>query len=151
MRRPRGSPLSLEQDTAETLGPLATPCRVWRWTKNWKGYGYIRRMHEVPGNRVVHRLFYEMSRGSIPPGLELDHLCRVRACCNPDHLEAVTTRENVLRGFGACAVHARKTHCIRGHEFTDTNTYRRRDGRECRTCKDQWQRERASRQAAGRS
>lgn len=136
MRRPRSSPVSLQADTTELPGPLDTPCRVWRWSKNGKGYGYIRRLGSPRPNRPAHRIMYELTRGPIPPGLEIDHLCRRRDCCNPWHLEAVTTRENILRGNGACAIHARQTHCKRGHEFTEENVYRRNDGgRECRICK----------------
>ncbi len=67
----------------------------------------------------------------IPEGMQLDHLCRVRCCINPDHLEVVTQRENILRGNGTAAVHAKKTHCPQGHEYS----YRDKRGRRvCRIC-----------------
>ena len=84
----------------------------------------------------AHRVVYEILVGPIPVGLELDHLCRNRACVNPDHLEPVTTRTNLLRGYSPWACRARQTHCKRGHEFTPENTYGTGDGRRyCRTCR----------------
>jgi hypothetical protein len=74
--------------------------------------------------------------GSIPCDLEIDHLCFVRHCLNPDHLEAVTGRINILRSTGRGAANARKETCVNGHDFTPENTYRTRDGkRACRECK----------------
>jgi hypothetical protein len=84
---------------------------------------------------LAHRVTYEALVGSIPDGLDLDHLCRNRGCCNPEHLEPVTKAENLLRGEGVCAKNARKTHCSRGHEFTPENTIVRPNGRACRLCK----------------
>lgn len=88
---------------------------------------------------LVHRIMHENFIGPIADGLEVDHLCRVRACINPDHLEAVTHQENILRGIGPPALNAQKTHCYKGHPFDEENTYRHhlKDGRiqrKCRTC-----------------
>lgn len=107
----------------------------WEWTasRTGDGYGNIR----VNGRSLrAHRLVYELEIGRIPPGLELDHLCRNRACCNPAHLEVVSHQENVLRGASMTAVNARKTHCPQGHPYDEANTWISSVGhRQCRACK----------------
>ena len=86
--------------------------------------------------KFAHRIGYEQLVGPIPKGLELDHLCRVRHCVNPDHLEPVTHKENTLRGSCPAAVNARKTHCKRGHPLTDDNIARqsKTNARVCLKC-----------------
>lgn len=106
-------------------------CWLWSAARTADGYGNIK----VDGKaRRAHRLAYELSVGEIPAGLDLDHLCRNRSCVNPDHLEPVTRRENVLRGDGLAALRAKQTHCKSGHEFTPENTYTGSGGRSCRRC-----------------
>ncbi len=85
-------------------------------------------------SRMAHILSYRTFRGPVPAGLELDHLCRVRSCVNPDHLEAVTPRVNTRRSLSPAARNAVKTHCIHGHEFSLENTYLYRNMRQCRAC-----------------
>lgn len=107
-------------------------CWVWTACRVWNGYGQFR----VAGKTVyAHRFAYELLVGPIPDGLELDHLCRNRACVNPSHLEVVDSRTNTLRGDGPAAQNARKTHCAHGHELTLENIWRSgRNSRLCRAC-----------------
>lgn len=104
-------------------------CWLWIGTMTEGGYGifYLSKTDPV----LAHRHSYQQHVGSIPQGLELDHLCRVKSCVNPAHLEAVTHRENVLRGQGVAALHAAKTHCVRGHPLEPMPNANRRF---CRVC-----------------
>jgi hypothetical protein len=92
-----------------------------------------------------HRVSYEHFVGPIPTDLTIDHLCRVRSCVNPAHLEAVTKRTNTLRGLSPIARYAVATHCIHGHAFTPSNTYVFRGARYCRACNRQHVARRAAR------
>lgn len=109
----------------------------WLWT-GWvtpNGYGQIREGSRNARVLYAHRVAYELFMGPVPEGLQLDHLCRVRHCVNPFHLEAVTTRENTLRGTGPAAKCARVTHCPQGHPYDEENTHvDRRGKRVCRAC-----------------
>jgi hypothetical protein len=114
-------------------------CWLWVGKQNNRGYGIF---HADGRSLLAHRVAYELEVGPIPDGLTLDHVrskgCRNRHCVNPDHLEPVTQRENVLRGSGFAALNAAKTHCPRGHQYTPENTYANPHpdgGRICRTCK----------------
>jgi hypothetical protein len=111
-------------------------CLIYTGPLNNRGYGHISTtVNGASASDGVHRVVYEAMVGPIPTGLQLDHLCRTRACVNHFHLEPVTRRENILRGDSPSAVHARKTHCVRGHEFNEENTSIRSDGsRSCRKC-----------------
>lgn len=106
----------------------------WNWTGAIQEPGYGR-FSAGPGVRVLaHRWSYEHHVGPIPDGLTIDHLCLNKACVNPDHLEPVTREENALRANRNVG----KTHCIRGHEFTEDNIYAppsRPHVRACRTCR----------------
>lgn len=109
----------------------------WEWMGS-RHLGYGQWHTPRPAHLVVlaHRHVYELLVGPIPDGLQVDHLCRNRACVNPDHIELVTHRVNTLRGTSPAALNARKTRCIRGHGFTPENTeYRRSGERRCRTCR----------------
>lgn len=122
----------------------ATGCWIWLGPKQRDGYGWFPRRR---GSRLAHRVSYEYFLGPIPPGLELDHLCRNRACVNPFHLEAVTGSENSARSPDVVSTRNRaKTHCVHGHAFDAPNTMRRSDGaRRCRICFNAGRRARRSR------
>jgi hypothetical protein len=114
-----------------------TGCRVWQGKLTQAGYGYIR----IDGRmEYTHRLCYEVRVGPIPKGLVLDHVCENRACCNPEHLNAVTQAENLRR------MAERRVACKRGHPWLPGNTYVAPDGeRQCRTCNRERERDRARR------
>lgn len=110
-----------------------TGCWLWRGARS-NGYGRLK----VAGRTCfAHRLAYIRLVGAVPPGLQIDHLCRVRECVNPAHLEAVTARTNILRGESPVAKNARKRLCPRGHELAGVNLaiYLDRQGRQRRTCR----------------
>lgn len=98
-------------------------CWLWISYVGKNGYGYF-------GRQLAHRVSYETHKGPIPIGLDLDHLCRVRRCINPDHLEPVTRRENARRGIKGVLT----THCPQGHEYSLANTRLNNGRRICKTC-----------------
>lgn len=112
--------------------PELGPCWIWEGNIDYKGYGNIwfRGKH-----RKAHRVAYRAIVGKITKP-QLDHLCRVRGCVNPAHLEPVTNKENLARGRNACR---EKTHCVNGHAFDAANTRivtrkDRKKERHCRAC-----------------
>lgn len=133
---------------APSYAPLLGSC--WMWTGAMAGpgaekYGYLR----VDGKTIkAATLAYEAMVGPVPDGLHLDHLCRVRGCIRPTHLEPVTVQENMLRGIGPSAVNARKTHCPQGHPYDAENTGLYRGSRYCKECNRTRVRETHRRKAA---
>jgi hypothetical protein len=109
------------------------PCWEWTGARTKDGYGLIGLGGRVDGLGYTHRVMWEALVGPIPAGLDIDHLCRVRHCCNPDHLDPVSRLENVRRGIGP-ALKRGVTHCQRGHRFTPENTIQSPRQRRCRTC-----------------
>lgn len=125
----------------------------WHWegyVAKPTGYGtlFTRDPETQKGtNRLVHRLSYEVHKGTIPEGLVVDHMCHNddtacvggegclhRRCINPAHLEVATQGENVSRGRGVAAINAAKTHCPQGHEYDGENTATFSGKRHCKLC-----------------
>jgi hypothetical protein len=106
-------------------------CWLWSGYINRNGYGVASHLGRTMG---AHRVAWILRYGSIDPALTIDHLCRVHACVNPDHMEQVTKRVNTMRGISPMAIHARQTHCKSGHPFDEANTYVRLGWRTCRAC-----------------
>lgn len=111
---------------------LENGCWLWTGTKDGSGYG---RCYFQGRTQAAHRITYALLVKAIPIGKQLDHLCRVHNCVNPKHLEAVTCRENLLRGIGLTAQNVAKTHCPNGHPYAGTNLRASVVGdRRCRQC-----------------
>ena len=115
-------------------GPLwnGTPCWLWTGCKD-RATGYGQFVIEARHKAKPHRFAYAAIIGPIAPGLDLDHLCRVRHCCNPEHLEPTTRAENLRRGLNGIL----KTHCPKGHPYNEANTGgqgSKHNGRYCRIC-----------------
>lgn len=123
-------------------------CWIWKGSRNPKGYGLY--AGDDGKRRAAHRAAYSGLVLPLPPyrpdGDQLDHLCRNRACVNPDHLELVSPRVNTLRGRTVAARRVAQTQCVNGHAFTPENTRIRPDGcRDCRECHRRHSRESARR------
>jgi hypothetical protein len=111
----------------------AEPGACWDWQGSRTNLGYGQLMLRKK-TLLAHRVAWQLIRGEIPAGLQLDHLCRNRGCVNPDHLEPVTVRKNILRGMAPPAKNARKTQCSRGHELSGPNMTIIAGRRQCKTC-----------------
>lgn len=115
-----------------------TGCWEWQLSLIKAGYGdFCFKMVK----ESAHRFGYRLYKGSIPKGMHIDHLCRVRSCVNAEHLEVVTPRVNSLRGESPMAKSARKTHCKNGHPFDEKNTFHqtgkdKKKWRNCRICRN---------------
>ncbi len=145
--------IPLESLLARTESITESGCWIWMGeVSKSHGYAIISSTLFVGKRRdYAHREMYRRFKGEIPDGLTIDHLCRVRCCVNPYHLEVVTRGENVLRGESLIAENGRKTHCKYGHLLDGDNLYRvttRPTTRVCRTCKRRIDREGYARRAS---
>lgn len=120
-------------------------CWLWTGALTHAGYGRLQVTEETGRSTAwgAHRASYTAYVGEIPEGLHLDHLCRVRHCVNPEHLEPVTCRENLDRApLAPSTIRRSATACIHGHAFDEQNTYidPKTGHRQCRTCRHEWTR-----------
>lgn len=119
----------LNKQLSKKIVKLPSGCWIWMGAECAGGYTQVQRNGV---RKMSHRYIYEKIIGDIQEGMTLDHLCKVRCCVNPEHLEPVTLSDNVNRGN---SFHRSKTHCKNGHEFTRLNTYITKKGyRHCREC-----------------
>ena len=117
------TPVELDLFESKVEPEPMSGCWLWTGRPNSEGYGRM----QIDGRRQYsHRMAYAHWVGPIPEGLEIDHLCRVRSCVNPKHMEPVSRRTNILRGEGPTALHSRQTHCRRGHQLDGFDGRRRR-------------------------
>ena len=124
MYRGGGKPVPIEVRLARLIEKTDT-CWLWKGALCHKGYGAF---EVATVEYKAHRFVYEYYVGPIPDGLQLDHLCRVKHCVNPEHLEPVTNQENQIRYKQTI------THCPKGHEYSDSNTRVYQGRRWCREC-----------------
>lgn len=136
----KNGPDGIHSQTGKNLGPC------WLWTGAMAGPGSEKYGHAHFGDGMerCHILTYEAEHGPVPAGLVVDHLCRTRRCVRPSHLEAVTQRENLVRGVGIIAIAAKKTQCVNGHELVGMNLVIDEGKRRCNECRRE-RRKRAAR------
>lgn len=148
----RRRPTARERFLTKVKKVARTGCWEWQGHVTRYGYAQFNPTHDKPVR--AHRYSYEEFRGPIPDGLHLDHLCRNRRCVNPEHLEAVTSRQNWLRGESVSVLNLVKLQCKHGHAFTRDNTawvtIRGRRARSCRACSRRRKREASALRAAER-
>lgn len=132
---PREVHLVIDDDHARFWAFVDRSGDCWIWTGSLTHNGYGRFWYRGKQRRA-HRVIYELEVGPIPDGHQVDHLCGNPRCVRPTHLEAVTPRENVLRGDTIVAANIAKTHCPQGHPYSGNNLVRLQRGwRGCRACR----------------
>ncbi len=126
------TPSQIERFHRSYLADPNSGCWLWALSLSPKGYAYM----SVGGKKLrTNRISYALHKGPVPDGLDVDHKCNVRCCVNPDHLQLLTHRENILRSQNFCALKAKQTLCKRGHPLSGENL--KIDGvggRQCRQC-----------------
>jgi hypothetical protein len=128
------TPTDLPHRISEKIHIDENGCWIWHASRTPAGYGKVWWNGQLIGS---HRLTYTLLAGEIPDGLVIDHLCRVRECCNPEHLRPCTQLENVHAPGSLCpsAIQAKRTHCPKGHPLTGDNLFTYRGHRDCLTCR----------------
>ena len=114
----------------ETKFTKSKSCWVWESYRSKAGYGVF----WADKRKYAHRMSWELYIGKIPSHLQIDHICRVRDCVNPKHLQLVTSKQNTLLGNGPCGINSRKKVCSNGHPFAGKNLIVDKQGRRCREC-----------------
>lgn len=114
----------------------STMCQVWTGALKDKGYGQVSSGMARPKALAAHRAAYAYAYGSIPQGLHIDHLCRNRACINPEHMEAVEPSENTRRGQSPSSVASREGRCKKGHPYVPGSFYQSKHSKSCRICRN---------------
>lgn len=132
----------LDRFEAKYIPEPNSGCWLWTAALTVKGYSTF----NVPelSTTLGHRVSYRMFKGEIPNAFEIDHLCRMKCCVNPDHLEAVTVKENIRRNPNSIGlIRLRQTHCHKGHEFSTANvTITKKGARRCKECHNEESRRR---------
>jgi hypothetical protein len=121
----------LDRFWLKTMPEPMSGCWLWIGNTSAQGYGT---MYFHGENTPAHRAAWQLHRGPIGEGKEIDHLCKTRACVNPDHLRVITKSANLATRDLV------RTHCLNGHPLTDDNCYFERDGRRCKTCRKNYRR-----------
>ncbi|MFE7535252.1 HNH endonuclease signature motif containing protein [Streptomyces rhizosphaericola] len=143
-----GKPERYLEDDERLWSQIKRGPGCWLWSgATLQGYGQLRWRG---ASHRAHRVVYELLIGAVPEGFELDHLCRVRNCCNPQHLEAVTRRTNNARGLSPTAHNRRKTSCPQGHDYDIRLERRGGVERRCSRCEKEKRRARTEREAEAR-
>ena len=113
-------------------------CWLWEGYVDKDGYGrMVSREHSVVVSGYVHRMAWEQYRGAIPKGMQIDHLCKIKNCVNPEHLEVTSPQVNNLRSNSMAAKYARRDACKHGHPLTGANVRKVGNTRVCQTCNRQ--------------
>jgi len=110
-------------------------CHIWTGYTDDDGYGKFGIKNKIISS---HRFSYNLYKGQIPNNMEIHHICNNTSCVNPNHLEVVTHKENLILGNSPSSINRDKTHCPKGHKYTKENTYfsnKRRYCRKCRKCR----------------